>query len=104
MTPFALLAIDRGERLDCSTRSGNERETGLRSGSENNVSIASPASTPPEIAHRSENHRRTATDRDFFSVLNVKNPSHCPSGEKKGPTAPSVPAIGFPSKLSISRR
>ena len=30
----------------------------------------------------------------FFSAPALQNPTHCPSGEKKGPDAPSVPAIG----------
>src|ERR1700674_249665 len=29
----------------------------------------------------------------FFSLLPAKNATHCPSGEKKGAYAPSVPAI-----------
>ena len=40
----------------------------------------------------------------FFSFPPAKNPTHWPSGEKKGSTAPSVPGMGLASRLSIARR
>ena len=39
----------------------------------------------------------------FSSFPLAKNPTHWPSGEKKGLMAPSVPAMGLVSKLSIAR-
>jgi hypothetical protein len=33
----------------------------------------------------------------FFSLRSWKKPIHCPSGEKKGVMAPSVPAMGLTS-------
>jgi hypothetical protein len=40
----------------------------------------------------------------FFSVPLAKNPTHWPSGEKKGLMAPSVPGIDLASKPSSARR
>ena len=40
----------------------------------------------------------------FLSFPPAKNPSHCPSGEKKGVLVPSVPATGLASRLSSPRR
>ena len=40
----------------------------------------------------------------FFSFPPAKNPTHWPSGEKKGLTAPSVLVMGLQSRLSIARR
>src|SRR3970040_596037 len=37
----------------------------------------------------------------FFNFPGAKKPIHCPSGEKKGPYAPSVPAIDFTSEMSL---
>ena len=39
----------------------------------------------------------------FFRCVFVKNPIHCPSGEKKGLKAPSVPAIAVESNESSGR-
>src|SRR5262245_52758981 len=39
----------------------------------------------------------------FFSLLSAQKPIHWPSGEKKGPTAPSVPAIAVASTSSNRR-
>jgi hypothetical protein len=39
----------------------------------------------------------------FFIFPVLKKPNHWPSGEKNGVVPPSVPGIGAPSKLSISR-
>ena len=39
----------------------------------------------------------------FFNLLSAKNPSHSPSGEKKGDVAPSVPASGLASSWLSSR-
>src|SRR5262249_27541716 len=40
----------------------------------------------------------------FFSLPSAKNPTHCPSGEKNGVSAPSVPWIGVASKRSRERK
>ena len=40
----------------------------------------------------------------FFNLLSDQKPTHCPSGEKKGFTASSVPGIGLACKLSMGRR
>src|SRR5262249_16798692 len=39
----------------------------------------------------------------FFSLFSAQKPIHWPSGEKKGPTAPSVPAIAVASTSSNRR-
>ena len=39
----------------------------------------------------------------FFSLPSAKNPSDFPSGEKNGPSAPSVPGIAVASRRSIGR-
>src|SRR5437867_7578460 len=39
----------------------------------------------------------------FFSLPSAKNPNDCPSGEKNGLSAPSVPGIGVASRRSIGR-
>src|SRR5262245_43320190 len=39
----------------------------------------------------------------FFSLLSAQKPIHWPSGEKKGPLAPSVPAIAVASSSSNRR-
>jgi hypothetical protein len=84
MASFALLAIQHGETADgSSSGGGNQREPALRTQSENYVSIGSPTSTPPEVVYTSENHRRTATDRNFFHPVNREKSQPLPIGREE---------------------
>src|SRR5207247_6483858 len=63
---------------------------------------ALPISSPPQVptpgvasASVSTGPPATAT---FLSLPSAKNPIHCPSGEKNGVIASSVPAIGLRSE------
>src|SRR5262249_46219313 len=40
----------------------------------------------------------------FFNFRSAAKPTHCPPGEKNGPSAPSVPASGLLSNRSIGRK
>jgi len=53
--------------------------------------------------HRQSEHLSPLTET-FFSLLPAKNPSHWPSGEKKGEVAASVPGMGLAPRLSIARK
>src|SRR5579863_1889071 len=49
-----------------------------------------PRPLPPAASHRLA--AAPPSTEIFFSLLSAKNATHCPSGEKKGAYAPSVPA------------
>ena len=56
-------------------------------------------SSSPQLAPRPEgaSHKEIGSPpsiRVFFSFPAAKNPTHCPSGEKNGAYAPSVPDNG----------
>jgi hypothetical protein len=52
---------------------------------------------------RQRSERSSPAVKRYREAINCKEPIHWPSGEKKGPVAPSVPGIGLASKLSMER-
>src|SRR5262245_22348044 len=74
--------LGEGGRSGSASR-GNDGQPGLRSGSENNVSIAPPSSATPAIVYTSEGHGGTATDGNDLELLAREKSHALPVGREE---------------------
>ena len=82
------------ERLGRAARGGNARKTrAVERGSDPSV-LAPPGSA--RIRRIAERQGCPPVTETFFMRASAKKPIHCPSGEKNGSLAPSVPARTTP--------
>lgn len=101
MAEFSLLRVQAGDGLRRAPGGRNPQEARTSDGCEDNGVIGPPARPTGAQARITGAPPLVET---FLSLLAAKNPTHRPSGEKKGFRAPSVPGIGLPSGSSIARR
>src|SRR5262249_2194538 len=101
VSPFLRSGVVKGFGVPPSAETSNRPEI-------ESVGVKMMVSSGPQLAPR----LRDALQRvigapplreTFFSLPSAKNPTDCPSGEKNGLSAPSVPGIGVASKRSIAR-